>query len=72
MVDVGEKAPDFTLPSDSRDNVSLSDFRGKKVVLYFYLRTEQPDAPVRLRSLETYLKSSKKENAVILGSAKIV
>jgi peroxiredoxin Q/BCP len=32
----GEPAPDFTLTSDAGERVSLSDFRGKPVVLYFY------------------------------------
>lgn len=32
----GSKAPDFRLPSDSGGEVSLKDFRGKKVVLFFY------------------------------------
>ena len=33
MLDVGQKAPDFTLPDQNGSNVSLSDFLGKKVVL---------------------------------------
>ena len=32
----GDPAPDFTLPSDAGDEVSLSDLRGKKVIVYFY------------------------------------
>ena len=32
----GEVAPDFTLPSDKGDSISLSDFRGRKVIVYFY------------------------------------
>ena len=32
----GEPAPDFTLPSDEGNEVQLSEFRGKKVILYFY------------------------------------
>ncbi|MDX1813365.1 MAG: peroxiredoxin, partial [Candidatus Bathyarchaeia archaeon] len=38
---VGEKAPDFTLPSQMGDNVTLSEYQGKKnVVLYFYPKDE--------------------------------
>jgi thioredoxin-dependent peroxiredoxin len=33
---VGEMAPDFELPSDSGERVRLSQFRGQKVILYFY------------------------------------
>ncbi|PVX24896.1 MAG: peroxiredoxin, partial [Candidatus Bathyarchaeum sp.] len=36
MVKEGDKAPDFTLQADDETFVSLSDFTGKKVVLYFY------------------------------------
>ena len=35
-VQIGEPAPDFTLPSDEGNEVQLSEFRGKKVILYFY------------------------------------
>jgi peroxiredoxin Q/BCP len=42
-VKVGDKAPDFTLPSQMGDNVTLSEFFGKKnVVLYFYPKDETP------------------------------
>jgi peroxiredoxin Q/BCP len=42
-VKVGDKAPDFTLPSQLGDNVTLSEFLGKKnVVLYFYPKDETP------------------------------
>jgi peroxiredoxin Q/BCP len=36
LVAVGEKAPDFTLEADDKKQVSLKDYRGKKVILYFY------------------------------------
>jgi alkyl hydroperoxide reductase subunit AhpC len=42
-VKVGDKAPDFTLPSQMGDNVTLSEFLGKKnIVLYFYPKDETP------------------------------
>jgi peroxiredoxin Q/BCP len=42
-VKIGEKAPDFTLPSQMGDNVTLSEFFGKKnIVLYFYPKDESP------------------------------
>jgi len=42
-VNVGDKAPDFTLPSQLGDNVTLSEYFGKKnVVLYFYPKDESP------------------------------
>ncbi len=42
MLKVGDKAPEFSLPSDSGSNVSLKDFRGKRVVLFFFPRANTP------------------------------
>ena len=42
MLEINTKAPDFTLPDKDGNPVSLSDFRGKKVVLYFYPRDNTP------------------------------
>src|SRR2546427_13182897 len=39
---VGQKAPDFTVLNDQGQKVKLSDFRGKKVVLYFYPKDDTP------------------------------
>ena len=36
MLETGQAAPDFTLVADNGDQVSLSDFRGQQVVIYFY------------------------------------
>ena len=36
MLNVGDKAPEFTLTADDGTQVSLSDYRGQKVVIYFY------------------------------------
>ena len=42
MLEKGAKAPDFTLPDQNGEAVSLSDFLGKRVVLYFYARDNTP------------------------------
>ena len=42
MLEVGTKAPAFTLPDQNGEPVSLSDFTGKEVVLYFYPRDNTP------------------------------
>jgi peroxiredoxin Q/BCP len=39
---VGQKAPDFVLPRDDGGKVSLNDFKGKKLVIYFYPRADTP------------------------------
>jgi thioredoxin-dependent peroxiredoxin len=42
MLKLGDKAPDFSLPSDSGATVSLGDFPGKTVVLYFFPKADTP------------------------------
>ena len=42
MLEINTKAPDFTLPDKDGNPVSLSDFRGRKIVLYFYPRDNTP------------------------------
>jgi len=42
MLDIGTEAPDFTLPDQNGDDVSLSDFSGKKIVLWFFPKASTP------------------------------
>jgi len=42
MLNVGDKAPDFTLPSDSGKEVRLRDFNGHTLVLYFFPKADTP------------------------------
>ena len=42
MLDVGEKAPNFTLPDGNGTEISLENFRGKKVVLWFFPKANTP------------------------------
>ena len=42
MLKVGDKAPEFSLPSDSGEQVSLRDFKGGTLVLYFFPRANTP------------------------------
>jgi len=41
-MDVNDKAPDFTLPDETEKPVSLKDFRGKTVVLFFFPKADTP------------------------------
>ena len=58
MLTVGTKAPDFTLNDTQGDPVSLSDFLGRKVVLYFYARDTPPAVPVRPAPLHSITRHS--------------
>ena len=42
MLKVGDEAPDFSVPSDSGANVSLKDFKGHTLVLYFFPKADTP------------------------------
>lgn len=42
MLNVGDKAPDFSLPTDSGSAISLAEFEGKKLVLYFFPKADTP------------------------------
>ncbi len=42
MLKVGDKAPEFSLPSESGKNVALKDFKGKTLVLYFFPKADTP------------------------------
>ena len=42
MLDIGTKAPDFTLPDKDGNLITLSDYLGKKVILYFYPKDNTP------------------------------
>jgi len=58
QVKVGDKAPDFTLPSQMGDNVTLSEYLGKKnMVLYFYPKDETPGVSKRPALSEITMKS---------------
>jgi peroxiredoxin Q/BCP len=70
MVDVGEHAPEFTLQADDGREVSLSDHRGKKVILYFYPKDGTPGCTTEAKEFRDTVKEFEKENAVILGVSK--
>lgn len=42
MLNIGDKAPDFSLPSQAGDKVSLKDFKRKTLVLYFFPKADTP------------------------------
>ena len=67
MVAVGDKAPDFTLPADDGRTMSLKDFRGKKVVLYFYPKDDTPGCTAEACSFRDNLGRVTSKGAVVLG-----
>ena len=70
MVNEGEEAPDFTLLADDGRKVSLKDYRGKKVVLYFYPKDGTPGCTREAIEFRDIAKEFEKEGAIILGVSK--
>jgi peroxiredoxin Q/BCP len=70
LVNEGEEAPDFTLLADDGRKVSLKDYRGKKVVLYFYPKDGTPGCTREAIEFRDITKEFEKEGAVILGVSK--
>ena len=67
MIEVGQVATDFTLPADDGSHVSLQDFRGKKVVLYFYPKDDTPGCTKEACSFRDNLGRVTTKGAVVLG-----
>jgi thioredoxin-dependent peroxiredoxin len=67
MVEKGSTAPDFTLESDDRGPVTLSDLRGRRVVLYFYPKDDTPGCTVQACDLRDALPRFEGIDAVVLG-----
>lgn len=70
MVTVGELAPDFTVPNQDGDNKSLSDFRGQRVVLYFYPRDNTPGCTTEALGFKEHIDAFKALNTVVIGVSK--
>jgi peroxiredoxin Q/BCP len=64
---VGQKAPDFTLPDESGQKVKLSDYKGKKVVLYFYPKDDTPGCTTEACNFRDGFDEIQARGAVVLG-----
>ncbi len=67
---VGDKAPRFTLPTDDGKELSLEDFAGKRVVLYFYPKDSTPGCTREACGFRDLKAAFSKKGAVILGVSK--
>ena len=66
-LNVGDTAPHFKLPTDEGTELSLSDLRGKTVVLYFYPRDNTPGCTREACAFRDGLAQIKRKEAVVLG-----
>ncbi len=67
QLNVGDRAPDFETVNDENEEVRLSDYRGRKVVLYFYPRDDTPGCTTQACAFRDAYSEVVDKNAVVLG-----
>lgn len=66
----GDKAPDFTLPTDGDGEITLSSLKGQKIVLYFYPKDDTPGCTKESCSFNENLSALNKLNVQVIGVSK--
>ena len=67
MIQAGEKAPQFTLPKQDGEEVSLTDYAGRTVVLYFYPKADTPGCTTQACSIRDRAAEYDAAGAVVIG-----
>lgn len=70
MLEVGTKAPSFTLPDQNGNMHTLEDYRGKKVILYFYPKDNTPGCTKQACGFAELYPQFQEKGAVVLGVSK--
>jgi len=66
-IEVGDKAPDFRLARDGGSTVSLADFKGKKLVLYFYPKADTPGCTIEAKDFSRLHAAFSKAGVAVVG-----
>lgn len=66
-VTLGKPVPDFTLPATGNKDISLSDFRGQNVVIYFYPKDSTPGCTTEGQDFRDHINTFRRRKTVILG-----
>ena len=69
-MDVGMKAPDFVLPDQNGNDIRLSDYRGRKVVLYFYPKDNTPGCTRQACAFAASYEAFRNQGIVVIGISK--
>ena len=70
MLEIGTMAPDFTLPDQNGENRSLSDYRGQKVILYFYPKDMTSGCTKQACAFGELYPQFREKGAIVLGVSK--
>jgi peroxiredoxin Q/BCP len=70
MTDIGKKAPAFTLPDADGKKVSLKDFKGQPLVVYFYPKDDTPGCTTEAKDFTALAAKFKKAGAAVIGISK--
>jgi peroxiredoxin Q/BCP len=69
-LNAGDRAPDFSLPTDGNGKASLSDFKGKKLVIYFYPKDDTPGCTTESCGFRDSITEFKKLGLAVVGVSK--
>src|SRR5688572_19596452 len=69
-VQPGQPAPDFSMPTDGNGKVSLSDFKGRKLVMYFYPKDDTPGCTTESCGFRDQIKDFEKLGLAVVGVSK--
>jgi len=67
MLNVGDKAPDFSLPSHTGEQISLKNYKGKTLILYFFPRADTPGCTCEANEFRDFKKELDQLGAAVLG-----
>ena len=67
MIEAGQTAPEFTLPDQDGNPVSLDDYKGQTVVLYFYPKADTPGCTTQACGVRDHLADYTKAGVTVLG-----
>ena len=69
LLDVGSNAPDFSLPNQNDEIISLSSLKGKKVIIWFYPKANTPGWTIEGRGFRDEFKQFEDKDVIILGAS---
>ena len=67
---IGDSAPNFTLPNQDGIDISLSSFKGSRVVIYFYPKDNTPGCTTEAKDFSSKIREFKKLNTEVIGVSK--